>query len=54
MNEKTIVMNEPILEIHQDFYDILRYFGLRLDSELESIIDGTSELYLIDGKEIQG
>ena len=44
--------NEKILEIHQDFYDILRYFDFRLDAGLESIIDGTSELYLLDGKEI--
>lgn len=46
------IKNEDVLDIHQDFYDILRYFGLRLDAELESVIDGTSELYLIDGKEV--
>ena len=47
------IKNEDVLDIHQDFYDILRYFGLRLDAELESVIDGTSELYLIDGKEVE-
>lgn len=36
------------------FYDILRKFGLRLDPEMEAVIDGTSELYLIDGKEVKG
>ena len=44
--------NEKILEAHQELYDILRKFGFRLDPEMEAVIDGTSELYLIDGKEI--
>lgn len=44
--------NEKILEAHQELYDILRKFGFRLDPEMEAVIDGTSELYLIDGKEV--
>ena len=44
--------NEKVLEAHQELYDILRKFGLRLDPEMEAVIDGTSELYLIDGKEV--
>lgn len=43
---------EKVLEAHQELYDILRKFGLRLDPEMEAVIDGTSELYLIDGKEV--
>ena len=46
--------NEKILEAHQELYDILRKFGFRLDPEMEAVIDGTSELYLIDGKEVKG
>lgn len=46
------VKNEKILEAHQELYDILRKFGFRLDPEMEAVIDGTSELYLIDGKEV--
>lgn len=44
--------NEKTLDAHQELYDILRKFGLRLDPEMEAVIDGTSELYLIDGKEV--
>lgn len=44
--------NEKILEAHQELYEILRKFGFRLDPEMEAVIDGTSELYLIDGKEV--
>ena len=44
--------NEKALEAHQELYDILRKFGFRLDPEMEAVIDGTSELYLIDGKEV--
>lgn len=44
--------NEKILEAHQELYDILRKFGFRLDPEMEAVIDGTSELYMIDGKEV--
>lgn len=44
--------NEKVLEAHQELYDILRKFGFRLDPEMEAVIDGTSELYLIDGKEV--
>lgn len=47
------VKNEKILEAHQELYDILRKFGFRLDPEMEAVIDGTSELYLIDGKEVK-
>lgn len=47
------VKNEKILEAHQELYDILRKFGFRLDPEMEAVIDGTSELYLIDGKEVE-
>lgn len=43
---------EKVLDAHQELYDILRKFGLRLDPEMEAVIDGTSELYLIDGKEV--
>lgn len=43
---------EKVLEAHQELYDILRKFGFRLDPEMEAVIDGTSELYLIDGKEV--
>lgn len=43
---------EKVLEAHQVFYNILRKFGFRLDPEMEAVIDGTSELYLIDGKEV--
>lgn len=46
--------NEKTLDAHQELYDILRKFGLRLDPEMEAVIDGTSELYLIDGKEVKG
>lgn len=45
--------NEKTLDAHQELYDILRKFGLRLDPEMEAVIDGTSELYLIDGKEVK-
>lgn len=45
--------NEKVLDAHQEIYDILRKFGLRLDPEMEAVIDGTSELYLIDGKEVK-
>ena len=45
--------NEETLDAHQELYDILRKFGLRLDPEMEAVIDGTSELYLIDGKEVK-
>lgn len=45
-------MNEQKISAHQELYDILRKFGLRLEPEMESVIDGTSELYLIDGKEV--
>lgn len=45
--------NEMTLDAHQELYDILRKFGLRLDPEMEAVIDGTSELYLIDGKEVK-
>lgn len=45
--------NEKVLEAHQELYDILRKFGFRLDPEMEAVIDGTSELYLIDGKEVE-
>ena len=44
---------EKVLDAHQELYDILRKFGLRLDPEMEAVIDGTSELYLIDGKEVK-
>jgi len=44
--------NEKVLDAHQELYDILRKFGFRLDPEMEAVIDGTSELYLIDGKEV--
>lgn len=44
--------NEKVLEAHQELYEILRKFGFRLDPEMEAVIDGTSELYLIDGKEV--
>jgi len=44
--------SEKVLEAHQELYDILRKFGFRLDPEMEAVIDGTSELYLIDGKEV--
>lgn len=44
--------NEKTLDAHQELYDILRKFGFRLDPEMEAVIDGTSELYLIDGKEV--
>lgn len=44
--------NEKTLEAHQELYDILRKFGFRLDPEMEAVIDETSELYLIDGKEV--
>lgn len=43
---------ERVLDAHQELYDILRKFGFRLDPEMEAVIDGTSELYLIDGKEV--
>lgn len=48
------IKNEKTLDAHQELYDILRKFGLRLDPEMEAVIDGTSELYLIDGKEVKG
>lgn len=48
------IKNEKTLEAHQELYDILRKFGFRLDPEMEAVIDGTSELYLIDGKEVEG
>ena len=44
--------NEKVLDAHQELYEILRKFGFRLDPEMEAVIDGTSELYLIDGKEV--
>lgn len=46
------IKSEKVLEAHQELYDILRKFGFRLDPEMEAVIDGTSELYLIDGKEV--
>ena len=60
IRENGVMQNLTVVPDHEnDGYKILIghrrcYFGLRLDSELESIIDGTSELYLIDGKEVKG
>lgn len=40
-----------VLKAHQQLYSTLYFFGFRLTDEYKAIIEGTSELYLIDGKE---
>lgn len=42
-----------VIDAHADFYDILHIFGMKLDHNLKEVIDETSELYLIDGKEVK-
>lgn len=36
-----------------EVYTILHSFGLNLEKDLKDVINGTSELYLIDGKEVK-
>lgn len=45
--------NTEILDAHLEFYDILHLFGLTLEKSLKDVLNGTSELYLIDGKEVK-
>ncbi len=45
--------NQDILDAHLEFYDILHLFGLTIEKDLKDVINGTSELYLIDGKEVK-
>jgi hypothetical protein len=45
--------NQDILDAHLEFYDILHFFGLTIEKDLKDVLNGTSELYLIDGKEVK-
>ena len=45
--------NDDVLNAHREVYDILHSFGLNLEKDLKDVINGTSELYLIDGKEVK-
>lgn len=45
--------NHEVIDAHADLYDILHIFGMKLDYNLKEVIDETSELYLIDGKEVK-
>lgn len=45
--------NQDVLDAHLEFYDILHLFGLTLEKDLKDVLNGTSELYLIDGKEVK-
>ena len=42
-----------VIDAHADFYDMLHILGMTLDHNLKDVIYGTSELYLIDGKEVK-
>ena len=43
--EWNFTKNMTVLEAHQQFYSTLYHFGLRLNDEYKSIIEGKSELY---------
>ena len=45
--------NEDVIDAHLEVYEILHSFGLNLEKDLKDVINGTSELYLIDGKEVK-
>ena len=45
-------MRPEVLTAHQQLYSTLYFFGFRLTDEYKAVIEGTSELYLIDGKEV--
>ena len=45
--------NEDVIDAHLEVYTILHSFGLNLEKDLKDVINGTSELYLIDGKEVK-
>lgn len=47
------VKREDVLDAHNSFYSILYFFGFRLNEELTEVIEGESDLYLIDGKEVK-
>lgn len=47
------VKREDVLDAHNCFYSILYFFGFRLNDELTDVIEGESDLYLIDGKEVK-
>ena len=47
------VKREDVLDAHNSFYSILYFFGFRLNEELTKVIEGESDLYLIDGKEVE-
>lgn len=47
------VKREEVLDAHNSFYSILYFFGFRLKDELKEVIEGDSDLYLIDGKEVK-
>ncbi len=47
------IKNENVLDAHMAFYSCLYFFGFRLKEELRDVIEGDSDLYLIDGKEVK-
>ena len=47
------IKNENVLDAHMAFYSCLYFFGFRLKEELRDVIEGDSDLFLIDGKEVK-
>lgn len=45
--------SKPTLESHASFYSVLFSFGFRLPKELLNVIEGTSDLYLVEGKKVE-
>lgn len=48
--EWNFTKNTKTLEVHQEFYSILFFFGCRLNDEQKAIIEGTSPLYNVEVK----